>query len=556
MSASDPAQWIESAARHQPQRLFLKTPAGRELTYAALYSLSGDFASALMRMGVASGDRVAIQAEKSAEVVLLYVACMRMGAVFVPINTANTPNEVEYFLRDSQPRIAVVRPSDRATLEPAAARAGVHHLETLGADGGGSLLEHVRHTDEYRVMPQGPGKNSPAAIIYTSGTTGRSKGAILSRANLASNAAALAEAWRFTSRDMLLHALPLFHIHGLFAAVNTVLASGSSLLLLPKFDAVQVLKHLPQSTVFMGVPTYYTRLLQLPQLNREAAAGVRLFVSGSAPLLPETHQRFARAHGMHAILERYGMTETLMNTSNPYDGVRKPGSVGPPLPGVEMRVTHGRHRLRRAGAARVGISRSGARMCSAATGRTPKRRASEFTADGWFKTGDLGPHRRRRLCAHRRPRQGPRHQRRLQRVSQGSRDRTGRLAGRAGERRVRPPASGFRRGGDGRGRAAGRGAATAEADVIAALRERLARYKVPRRILFVDELPRNTMGKVQKNLLRDGVRFALRGRRLAARQQRDEATVARTDRGARIVLVDHDIKAFRGRTRSRIHRDG
>jgi malonyl-CoA/methylmalonyl-CoA synthetase len=171
---------------------------------------------------------------------------------------------------------------------------------------------------------QAMGRNSPAAIVYTSGTTGRSKGAILSRANLASNAAALAEAWHFTDRDILLHALPLFHIHGLFVAINTVLASGSSLVLLPKFDAGQVLKHLSQSTVFMGVPTYYTRLLQLPELNLEATAGMRLFVSGSAPLLLETHQEFLERTG-HTILERYGMTETLMNTSNPYGGVRKPG---------------------------------------------------------------------------------------------------------------------------------------------------------------------------------------------------------------------------------------
>ncbi len=497
MSASDPAQWIESAARHQPQRLFLKTPAGRELTYAALYSLSGDFASALMRMGVASGDRVAIQAEKSAEVVLLYVACMRMGAVFVPINTANTPNEVEYFLRDSQPRIAVVRPSDRATLEPAAARAGVHHLETLGADGGGSLLEHVRHTDEYRVMPQGPGKNSPAAIIYTSGTTGRSKGAILSRANLASNAAALAEAWRFTSRDILLHALPLFHIHGLFAAVNTVLASGSSLLLLPKFDAVQVLKHLPQSTVFMGVPTYYTRLLLLPQLNREAAAGVRLFVSGSAPLLPETHQQFLERTGCR-ILERYGMTETLINTSNPYDGVRKPGSVGPPLQGIEIRVMGGTGPVEPEGTGALEVKGPSV-FCG--YWQDPEKTRGEFTADGWFKTGDLG-----RIDG----------------------DGYVHIVGRAkdlvisGGYNVYPKeveteldalsgvlesaVFGLPHPDLGEAVTAAvvlqAAAATTEADVIAAVRERLARYKVPRRILFVDELPRNTMGKVQKNLLR------------------------------------------------------
>jgi malonyl-CoA/methylmalonyl-CoA synthetase len=496
MSASDPAEWIESAARSRSQRLFLKTSAGRDLTYAALHSLSGGIASAMMRLGVAPGDRVAVQAEKSAEVVLLYVACLRLGAVFVPINTANTPNEVEYFLRDSQPRLAVVRPSDRALLETAATRAAVHHLETLGADSQGSLLDHVRHTDEFRVTPQGMDGNSPAAIVYTSGTTGRSKGAILSRANLASNAAALAEAWHFTDRDILLHALPLFHIHGLFAAINTVLASGSSLLLLPKFDAVQVLKHLSQSTVFMGVPTYYTRLLQLPELNPEATTGMRLFVSGSAPLLPETHQEFLERTG-HTILERYGMTETLMNTSNPYVGVRKPGSVGPPLPGIEIRVAGG-------GGAQPEVTgalevRGPNVFCG--YWQDPEKTRGEFTADGWFKTGDLG-------CI--------------------DRDGYVHIVGRAkdlvisGGYNVYPKeveteldalsgvleSAVFGVPHPDLGEAVTAAvvlqpaAAMTEADVIAAVRVRLARYKVPRRVLFVDELPRNTMGKVQKNLLR------------------------------------------------------
>src|SRR5258708_34156985 len=303
VSTIDPAEWIESAARDQPHRLFLKTPTGRELSYASLRDQSGRFAAALMRRGVVTGDRVAAQVDKSVEAVLLYLACLRMGAVFVPINTANTTNEVDYFLRDSQPRVAVIRPADRALLEPHATHAGVHHIETLGAKGEGSLLALVRESDEHPDLPRSAGENSLAAIVYTPGTTGRSKGAMLSRANLASNAAALVEAWHVTSRDDLLHTLPLFHVHGLFAAINTVLASGSSLLLLSKFDAESALKRLPQVTVFMGVPTHYTRLLQLTGLNREATANLRLFVSGSAPLLTETHQEFLRRTG-HAILER------------------------------------------------------------------------------------------------------------------------------------------------------------------------------------------------------------------------------------------------------------
>jgi len=267
---TDPADWVEEAARKHPRRLFLNSPAGRPYTYAALREESGRFASALMQRGVVPGDRVAVQVEKSAEAVLLYVACLRMGAVFVPINVANTASEVDYFLCDSRPRLAVIRPADRTLLAPVAARAGIRHLETLGSEGEGSWLELVSNSD----LPCEPSlrtaASSLAAIVYTSGTTGRSKGAMLTRGNLASNAAGLVEAWRFTAHDVLLHALPLFHIHGLFAAINTVLASASSLLLLPKFDAAIALRHLPAATVFMGVPTHYTRLLQQVGLNREA----------------------------------------------------------------------------------------------------------------------------------------------------------------------------------------------------------------------------------------------------------------------------------------------
>ena len=336
-SIIDPADWVEYAAREHPHRLFLRTPAGRQLSYEALREQSVRLASALMRRGVARGDRVAVRVEKSLEAVVLYVACLRVGAVFVPINVASSPHEVDYLLRDSSPRIAIVPPGERAVLAPLADRAGIQCVETLGADGEGSLSELTRLCDPERKSMGPYGARSPAAIVYTSGTTGQSKGAILTRANLASNATVLAEAWRFTGQDVLLHTLPLFHIHGLFVAINTVLASGSGLLLLPKFDAAPTLRHLPQATVYMGVPTHYTRLLQLPALNREATIGMRLFVSGSAPLPAETHREFAQRTG-HAILERYGMTETLIITSNPVEGLRKPGSVGAPLPGIAVRV--------------------------------------------------------------------------------------------------------------------------------------------------------------------------------------------------------------------------
>jgi malonyl-CoA/methylmalonyl-CoA synthetase len=498
LSAMDPADWIESAARDQPQRLFIKTPAGRELSYTELREQSGRFAAALIRRGAGPGDRVAVQVDKSVEAVLLYLACLRMGAVFVPINVANTPSEVDYFLRDSQPRIAVIRPADRAVLEPHAARAGVHHVETLGAEGEGSLPALAGQCAADPGLPRVFGAQSAAAIVYTSGTTGRSKGAVLSRANLASNAAVLAEAWRFTRGDMLLHTLPLFHVHGLFAAINTVLASGSGLLLLPRFDAASVLTHLPQVTVYMGVPTHYTRLLQQSGLNRDATAGVRLFVSGSAPLQADTHREFLQRTG-HEILERYGMTETLMNTSNPHDGERKPGSVGPPLPGIAVRL---------AGAAADGPEAqiTGALEVKgpnvfAGYWRDPEKTRGEFTADGWFKTGDLG-----RIDG----------------------DGYVYIVGRAkdlvitGGYNVYPkevemeldalcgvlesavfgvPHPDF-----GEGVTAvvvpQPAVVLSETDVINSMQTRVARYKVPKRVIFIDELPRNTMGKVQKNVLR------------------------------------------------------
>jgi malonyl-CoA/methylmalonyl-CoA synthetase len=490
-SVSDPTDWVESAARNQPHRTFLTTPDGREINYAALLELSGRFAGALMARGVAPGDRVAVQVEKSPEAVLLYIACLRLGAVFIPINTANTANEVDYFLRDSQPRLAVIRPSDCGLLTPAAVNAGVEHVETLGPDGEGSFPELVTHCDAAILAPQNLGANLPAAIVYTSGTTGRSKGATLSRANLASNAATLVEAWRFTARDVLLHSLPLFLIHGLFTALNTVLASGSSLKLLPRFDAALALQYLPQATVYMGVPTHYTRLLQLPELSRLTTAGVRLFVSGSAPLLAETHREFLQRTG-HVILERYGMTETLMNTSNPYEGERKPGSVGRPLPGIEVRV---------AGADPIGTLEVRGPNVFAGYWRDAEKTRGGFTADGWFKTGDLG-----RIDG-----EGYVHivGRAKDLVISGGYNvypkevetELDALSGVCESAVFGVPHPDF-----GEGVTAvvvpQPAAQLSESAIINSLQARLARYKIPKRVLLVEELPRNAMGKVQKNELR------------------------------------------------------
>ncbi len=503
ISLTDPVDWIESAARAQPRRPFLKTPVGRELSYCALLDESARYCTALISRGVACGDRVAVQVDKSVEAVLLYVACLRLGAVFVPINVANTPNEVDFFLRDCRPRLAVIRPADRALLEPLAARAGVGCVETLGEDTEGSLLDLVRQSDKAGAAWGRVEAKAAAAIVYTSGTTGRSKGAVLSRANLGSNAAALVEAWHFTSDDVLLHTLPLFHIHGLFAAINTVLAAGSSLVLLPRFDAASVLKYLSQATVYMGVPTHYTRLLREPALNREASAAMRLFVSGSAPLLPETHHEFQRRTG-HAILERYGMTETLINTSNPYDGVRKPGAVGKPLPGIKIRLARDPTAVSTGVDAQdnaTGTLEVQGPNVFAGYWQDPEKTQREFTADGWFKTGDLGRidddgyihiiGRVKDLVIsggyNVYPKEVEAELDALSGVLESAVFGVPHPDLGEGVTAVVVPES---------------AAVLSEADIISSMQARLARYKVPKRILLIDELPRNTMGKVQKNVLR------------------------------------------------------
>jgi malonyl-CoA/methylmalonyl-CoA synthetase len=498
-SIADPSDWIERAAHSAPDRLFLATPE-RRYDYADLRDESGRIASALRGLGVQVGDRVAVRVEKSAQAVLLYIACLRLGAAFVPVNTAYSPNEVEHFLSDSQPRVVVVDPADVAALEPVAKRADVECLMTLGADGSGSLMDLARRSDAISESERSVGPDSLAAIVYTSGTTGRSKGAKLTRANLASNATVLAESWRFTSEDVLLHVLPLFHVHGLFAAINTVLASGAGMVLMQRFDAAAAIRHLCDVTVLMGVPTHYTRLLQEPGLDRAAAARVRLFVSGSAPLLAETHREFSQRTG-HQILERYGMTETLMNTSNPYEGSRVPGSVGPPLPGIAVRVVNAETGAIETAPDAIGTLEIKGPNVFAGYWRDEHKTRSEFTADGWFKTGDLG------------------------RI-----DRNGYvyIVGRvkdlviSGGYNVYPkeveseldavrgveesavfgvPHPDF-----GEGVTAAvvlkAGVSLSETDILNSVRPRLARYKLPKRILLVDALPRNTMGKVQKNVLR------------------------------------------------------
>ncbi|MEO6340983.1 MAG: malonyl-CoA synthase [Caulobacteraceae bacterium] len=483
-------------ASSSAERRAIRTPDGVVFSYADLISWSAKLAGALTAVGVRPGDRVAVQVEKSAQAILLYLACLRAGAVYLPLNTAYTLTELDYFLGDAEPSLVVCDPGRREGMKALAGKIGAA-VETLGADGRGTLMDRAAAASaDFADVPRTP--EDMAAILYTSGTTGRSKGAMLSHRALASNALTLKDAWRFTGDDVLLHALPIFHIHGLFVATNITLVSGASMILLPKFEPKAVLRWLPEASVMMGVPTFYTRLLHEPGLA-EAARGLRLFVSGSAPLLAETHRQWEQLTG-HAILERYGMSETNMNTSNPYDGPRTPGSVGPPLAGVEVRITEPETGAPLADGEIGMIEVRGLNVFSGYW-RMPEKTAAEFRSDGFFITGDLGVidekgyvsivGRSKDLV-----------------ISGGYNvypkeveDEIDALPGVTESAVVGLPHPDL---GEGVTAVvvAVAGAALTEAEVLAALKDRLAGYKRPKRVLFVEELPRNTMGKVQKAELR------------------------------------------------------
>ncbi|MEO8668050.1 MAG: malonyl-CoA synthase [Bauldia sp.] len=479
-------------------RLLIETPDGRRLTYGDLAALSARLAHALVARGVVPGDRVAVQVEKSVEAVALYLACLRASAVYLPLNTAYTLAELAYFIEDAEPKVIVCDPARSEAVAALAARQRAT-VETLDATGAGSLIDLADgRATAFATVHCWPG--DLAAILYTSGTTGRPKGAMLSHENLAANARTLVEVWRFTSRDVLLHALPIYHTHGLFVAINTVLLSGGSMVVLPKFDTGEIFRLLPRATVLMGVSTFYTRLLADPRLTHSAAAHMRLFISGSAPLLAETHREFAERTGK-AILERYGMTETGMLTSNPYDGDRIAGTVGFPLPGVDLRIAEPETGTLLA-QGEIGVIEVKGPNVFSGYWRMPEKTAAEFRPEGFFITGDMGSVDERGFVA----------------IVGRARDLiiTGglnvypkevegeidALTGVAESAVIGLPHPDF-----GEAVAAvvvpAAADATSEEAILAALKDRLAGFKLPRRVVFVEELPRNTMGKVQKNALRD-----------------------------------------------------
>ncbi len=473
---------------------FINSDDGRTFTRHEFWQLTGRIAAALAAAGVVRGDRVALQADKSVEAMAVLFGCLRLGAVFLPLNPAYTPPEAAILLADAEPSLLIVAPrlmAGLATLIPA------DRLRTLDDSGGGTLLAATATGS----FPGAPSTwDDLAAILYTSGTTGRSKGAMLTHGNLASNAVGLVDAWQFTADDVLLHALPVFHTHGLFVATNTALLAGARLIVQRRFDPQAVLAALPDATIMMGVPTFYTRLLEQKGLTQAATAHMRLFVSGSAPLLAETHRQFHERTG-HAILERYGMTETNMITSNPYTGARVPGAVGLALPGVTVRIAEPVSGAELA-AHEVGMIEVRGPNVFPGYWRLPDKTAEEFRADGFFKTGDLGS-----LDDHG-----------VLTISGRAKDLiiTGGfnvypkeieaaldgLAGVVESAVFGVPHPDFGEAVMAVVVASVAASADTESQFKAALASQLANFKCPKRIVVVQDLPRNAMGKVQKTELR------------------------------------------------------
>src|SRR6185436_4255452 len=482
--------------RHFPdgaEQPFLAIPNGPVIHYDDLAAMSAQVAGALVAAGCRPGDRVAAQVDKHWHVIALYLGCLRAGLVYLPLNTGYQRGELAHFFGDAQPRVIVCNPDHLGVIAALERHATVLTLDELFDRARGCSAQFATVTSQ---------PDDLAALLYTSGTTGRSKGAMITHRNLASNATTLVDAWGFTRDDVLLHALPIFHVHGLFVATHCALLAGARMVWLPKFDAHEVVSLLPRATVMMGVPTFYTRLLAEPALSRDSCASIRVFISGSAPLLAETFEAFLARTG-HPILERYGMTEAGMITSNPLDGARVGGTVGRPLPGVDVRIVGETGEPCVNGA--IGAVQIRGPNVFAGYWRMEEKTREEFTADGFFRTGDIG-----------------------QWMTEGPGRGYLRLVGRAkdliitGGLNVYPkeieeridqmdgveesavvgiPDADF-----GETVAAiivaKPGQTLTEASIINALKREIAHFKVPKRVYFASELPRNAMGKVQKAALR------------------------------------------------------
>ncbi len=489
----------------RPRKAAVQTPFDHPFSYAELDYYSSYYAQAFLELGIRTGDRIVVQIDKSPYALLLYLACLRSGLIYVPLNTAYPDPELDYFLGDAQPALFICRPHREEDAKRLAMRHSIPHIYTMDTAGLGSWATYcadaINRIDTFVETPVSV--NDGAVMLYTSGTTGRPKGAVLSHGNLAANGLALQQAWGFTAQDVLLHALPIFHAHGLLVACHCVWLSGSTMILLPQFDVETVIKYIPHATVLMGVPTYYTRLLAHPDLNESLCQNMRLFISGSAPLRADTFKHFQKRTG-HAILERYGMSETGMNLSNPLNGERIAGSVGMPLPGVSIRIVDEQHQEVATGV--VGhLWVKGAHVFQGYW-QQPAKTAESFTADGYFITGDLA---RREPNGY---------------ITLVGREKDVIITGgynvyaaeveRCLEEQpgvleaavIGIPHTDF---GETVIAFVVREANTVNTELltekmlIETIKTQLANYKVPKRIVFCQELPRNAMGKVQKQRLRE-----------------------------------------------------
>jgi len=498
--------------RHFPsgrEKTCLETEAGYCYSYRALEEETARYAAALASLGVRKGDRVLVQVEKSPQAFFLYFGCIRAGAIYLPLNPAYRKHEMEYILSDAEPAVVVCREqSETEWKELAAARplgSLVPQVETLDDSGGGSISEKAReHDGHFSTMACEP--RDIAAIVYTSGTTGRPKGAMITHLNLSSNGQALHDFWRWRPTDVLIHAVPLFHVHGLFVACGCALMCGAKMIFLAKYEVRTVMRNLPRATVMMGVPTYYTRLLEQPDFTRETCRNMRLFISGSAPLLEQTFRDFEARTGFR-LVDRYGMTETEANCSLPVEGgERIPGSVGVPLPGVTIRLVGEDGKEVRQG--EVGEIEIKGDNVFAGYWRKPDETAASFTADGFFKSGDLGriaPNGYLSIVG-----------RSKDLIISGGlnvypkeiESTIDEMQGVVESAVIGVPHPDF-------GEAviavvvkdSGANDLTEE-KIIAELKKELANFKVPKRVFFASEIPRNTMGKVQKNLLRTNAEYA------------------------------------------------
>ncbi|MEO6017714.1 MAG: malonyl-CoA synthase [Polaromonas sp.] len=484
----------------------VETDQGLNYSWRDLDQASAMMANLLASLKLPPGSRIAVQVEKSVEALMLYLATLRAGHVFLPLNTAYQSAEIEYFIGNAEPAVVVCSSKNFGWVSKIAFKAGTHNVFTLDDDRTGSLLTRAAHcSDRHEVAVVQ--EDDLAAILYTSGTTGRSKGAMLSHGNMRSNALVLKDYWGWKRGDVLIHALPIFHVHGLFVAIHGALINGSKMIWLARFDPKRVVQKLPEATVFMGVPTLYVRLLAEPELTREACRNMRLFVAGSAPLLMETFTEWKRRTG-HTILERYGMSETVMLTSNPCSAdprhggqaERRGGTVGFPLPGVSLRVQGEGAKALPAG--EIGAIQVKGPNVFQGYWRMPEKTREEFTPDGFFKTGDVGKIDERGYVT----------------IVGRSKDLIisggynvypaeiegyiNDMPGVAESALVGVPHPDF--GEVGVAVVIAKPRATLDAEqIVAALKSRLANFKIPKRCFVVDELPRNTMGKVQKNLLRE-----------------------------------------------------